>query len=234
LTMLKPLCMVIFINHSPLKSLMEEKRGDPSEAAFLKAQLRHETLSKIQALQQQGFYDDNDFYYLVKNFFKQYLGLTYECTIHELRTELKKIYLSEPVRQELDHILDHISFVEYVSDHHKPSETRDHLQAFQRIVEDLLEEESLSPITHFWQKLCLEDFFQHLKQRISPSKAEAQHQLEQLIPQLKKEIQEKNFETARKMYQQVMEVYNQLQEPEKAKYYQQISELYNILSTPIL
>ena len=33
---------------------MEEKRGDPSEAAFLKAQLRHETLSKIEALQQQA------------------------------------------------------------------------------------------------------------------------------------------------------------------------------------
>ena len=83
---------------------MEEKGGETSERALQRAQLREETLVTIQALTEQGIYDDKDLYYLVKNFFRRYLELSYEFTIEELRTELKKIYLGETTRKHLTDI----------------------------------------------------------------------------------------------------------------------------------
>ncbi len=212
---------------------MEEKKRDPLEALFLRAQLRQETLSKIEALLQQGFYDDSDFYYLVKNFFKQYLNLNYEFTVSELQIELKKIYLTETTRLQLDQVLDHISFVEYLSDKNKPSQVRSDLETFRQIVETLLDEENPSSINHFWEKLHLKSLFQKLTHFSIEPHPTLQLQIEELLPQLKKEIQEKNFESAKKVYQQLMTYYSALQETDKARYYQQINDMYGILSTPL-
>ncbi len=213
---------------------MEEKRGDPSEAAFLRLQLRQETLSKIEATHQQGFYEDSDFYNLVKNFFKQYLNLNYEFTVSELRIELKKIYLTETARQQLDAILDHIAAVEYLSDKSHPHETRRQLEVFQHIVENLLDQETPSSMVHFWEKLPLKNLFHNLSGHFSNHQTTTvQQKIEELLPRLKSEIQGKNFETARATYQQLMAYYGQLEEADKARYYQQINDLYNVLSTPV-
>ncbi|MEK6963054.1 MAG: hypothetical protein AABX70_01410 [Nanoarchaeota archaeon] len=212
---------------------MEEKRGDPSEAAFLRTQLRSETLSKMEAFHQQGFYDGGDFYYLVKNFFKQYLKLNYEFTIDELHTELKKIYLTETTRAQLDLILDHISSVECLSDKNQPSQVRADLDNFQQIVEALLDAENPSSITHFWEKLHLKNFFQKFTHPSTDSHQTLAQKIEELLPHLKKEIQDKNFESARNIYQQLMIYYGELEETDKARYYQQINDLYGILSTPL-
>lgn len=211
---------------------MQDKGGEDSEASLLKIQLREETLLKIRALQEQGFLEDKDLYYLVKNFFKQYLNLSYEFTTAELKTELKKIYFTDADREKLDQLLDYISVVEFLSETSREKRAQEYLTTFQQVVETIIAPEPSNVIRSALNKITLKDWCMYALEKLrfhSPPNDE-QSRIRILLTEIEQGLESKNFEIAGKNYQELVKIYDSLSEPEKARYYSRISSLYSILA----
>lgn len=110
------------------------KSGEPGARVALRKNIFRDT----NYLLSKGLITNNEVYYLVKNFLKNYLNLDYEFTKDELLEELKNIYLPYSIRADFFRFVDTIFLFEYSEVSYSDEELRVFLKEFQGYMDYLL------------------------------------------------------------------------------------------------
>lgn len=102
------------------------------------AQLRRETLRKIEFLKRKATINAKEVYDLIKDFFKGFLGKDYEFTIGELQKELKNVYISGSTRELINQILEAMRAIEYRNVNYGHEQLTVLLEALEEAVKQLV------------------------------------------------------------------------------------------------
>lgn len=96
------------------------------------------TKKKIDYLLSKHTVRDVDVYSVIKEFFKEYLGAKYEFTFHELKKELKRVYIEKTTKDRLFGILEEFSTIEYKDDEIPQEAIRKVLTEFDQILDAII------------------------------------------------------------------------------------------------
>jgi hypothetical protein len=213
---------------------MVEKRGEKESNVVNKFILKKAVEHKIKMISEKAFVSEREVYDLVRGFFKKYINIDYEFTADELMKELKKIYIPLELQERVAIILTKVSEMEHLSRPFTKEELILLLQDFQSLVNDLI-------TTHYEKK----SFFHKLGDGVNGS-VSGKHKelLDDTAPLSENEHSivkmnilldnarrwaDKDLESAKKAYQDLLVIYNTLEDDKKKSYYQPINELFAIL-----
>jgi hypothetical protein len=151
-----------------------EKRGDTGL-------FREVFLKRIRYLHSKRVIKEQEVYNLVRDFFKEFLDIDYEFTEAELQEELKKVFIEEHVRKDVDALLKEIFAIQYDENPLAEDKLRSLLASFRRIVFALIvERKKENPIKHLFKKI----FKQHHEERPPVFLQDKEEEMPQLAPKL--------------------------------------------------
>ncbi|MGV8169691.1 MAG: hypothetical protein ACP5N3_06590 [Candidatus Nanoarchaeia archaeon] len=135
------------------KASSSVKAKDNKKAkAISKKEILDDIIKKIDYYTSKNAVNDVDLYYLIKEFFKEFLDLNYEFSLDELLMELDKIYLDNSTRDHAVEFIEKVMIIEYADNSFSSEYIRELLREFSLL------SRSLAKITNpekpsFWKKL---------------------------------------------------------------------------------
>ncbi|MBC8494723.1 hypothetical protein H8D36_01055 [archaeon] len=206
-----------------------------------KVVIRRNILRDVKYLMSKGLISEEEVYYLVKGFLKNYLKLNYEFTKDELFEELKNIYLPYNIRTDFFKFIDHIFLFEYSHAHYSDEELKSFLNEFRSYVDYLLtpshekKETGAKILLRKWskrffaKKLVVKEVVKEKTplslQSLTP--VMANHiELNSLIEKVYYSLYNSDIDGASSLYKQAMTIYEGLSSEEKVIYYEPIITVY--------
>ncbi len=192
--------------------------------------LKEQALQRIDFLLSKKIVTEEELYYFVKEFFKQYLHLDYEFTYEELEEELNKIFIDEETREMLDKFLEEVSFIEFSDIKLSDKEIKDLLKTFALIIDMIIHEEL--PKDSEARRLIESLRKNNKKEEKLIENGEEKSSMELFNEELDKAIREmaNDVEKAKEYYLKALSIYNELLPlKDKKKVYPKLKELYESL-----
>ncbi|MBN2142707.1 hypothetical protein JW711_05255 [Candidatus Woesearchaeota archaeon] len=212
---------------------MAEKRGELESKVVNKSILKKAVAHKIRQISDKAFISEREVYDLIRGFFKKYINIDYEFTSAELMKELKKVYFPPELQERTDHVLERISEMEHVSRIFSKEELQNLLHEFKTLVDDMI-------ITHYEKR----SFFERMRDLFHSSLSSDHKSLLQERPLSENERtvvkmnilldnsrrwSEKDPSAAKRAYQEIIQIYDGLDEEKKKIYFKPVNELYTML-----
>ncbi|MFH1400461.1 MAG: hypothetical protein ABIH41_03000 [Nanoarchaeota archaeon] len=203
---------------------MAKKRGEQQL-------LREVTLKRIQYTVSKAIVSEVEVYRIVKDFFREYLDINYEYTHEEIRGELDKVYLEAPLRAAIHELLAHISKFEYSDVSVQDAELRRILRQFDGLVRRLIPSRAVK--RNVWDVLLrrsridsalVDDFTRTTVPE--PRKEQLQH----LLVRINSELANKDKDALKRLYTELLQLYDALEADEKQEYFVAINEVYEKLT----
>ncbi|MBN1792598.1 hypothetical protein JW826_02850 [Candidatus Woesearchaeota archaeon] len=213
---------------------MVEKRGDLESKVVNKLVLKKAVEHRIRQMSEKAFISEREVYDLIRGFFKKFIGIDYEFTADELASELKKVYMPEEMHERIRSLLDRISEMEHLSRAFSKDELVMILRDFKKLTDDMV-------VVHYEKK----SFFKRLADMFHGSVAQEHKKVLEADTSLGEEERTivkmnilldnsrrwsgKDIEASKKAYQDLLVLYDALDEERKKAYYAPVNELYNML-----
>jgi hypothetical protein len=124
----------------------------PKENPISKKLLLESIIKKIDYYTSKNSVSDIDLYYLIKDFFREFLNLKYEFSLDELSSELDKIYLDTTQREKALEFINKIKTIEYHDSSFSEEEIRKFIKEFSAITKLLIKNVD-NENANFWSKL---------------------------------------------------------------------------------
>ncbi|MFH1771037.1 MAG: hypothetical protein ABH828_05800 [archaeon] len=221
-----------------------------------RAVLRKNILRDIKYLQSKGLITNNEIYYLIKNFLKNYMNLNYEFTKDELLEELKNIYLPYRIRDDFFRFVDTIFMFEYSEVSYSDKELRDFLKEFEGYMEYLLVPSKEPAVKQGFFSSLRHKLIGYVEKSNKEKKGEVAEEKEPdtfiekeefpvevidsvkaahadingLIEKIYDSISNKDVESASAIYREALSLYNELTPEEKVNYYETLNEAYESIT----
>ncbi|MBC8500806.1 MAG: hypothetical protein ISS25_02005 [Nanoarchaeota archaeon] len=215
-----------------------------------KATLRRDVLRDINYLSTKGLISDNEVYYLIKNFLRNYLRLDYEFTKDELFEELKNVYLPYNIRSDFFKFIEKVFMFEYSQVSYSDEDLKTFLNEFKSYIDYLLvstQERSKrvgSVVFKRWKDRTLDYFRKFRKHDVKKddlqekevphlslevmSPVMANHvEINSLLEKIYYSLYNSDLTSATDLYQKVVSLYNTLPPEEKASYYEVLNSVYD-------
>jgi hypothetical protein len=214
---------------------MAEKRGEQESNVVNKLVLKRAVEHKIKLISEKTFVSEREVYDLVRGFFKKYINIDYEFTADELLCELKKVYMPSELHERVNSMLNRVSEMEHVSRAFTKEELLGILADFKSVVDALI-------VTHYEKH----GIFGKVKDSLNSTgkdhkkvldEASLLNENERVIVKMNvlldnaRRWSEKDLPAAKKAYQELLALYNSLDDERKKAYYQPVQELYAILQS---
>ena len=212
---------------------MVEKRGEADASIVNKLVLKKAVDHRIATITAKAFISEREVYELVRGFFKKYLGIDYEFTSEELVYELKKVYVAPEFQERIRLLLDRISEMEHLSRAFEKEELQSVLADFKSLVDGLIGAHYENK--GFFRKLG--DSFKGSAQdhRKMLNEATMLNENERIIVKMNMLLDNsrrwanKDVAAAKQAYDELLHLYNALDDERKTAYFKPINELYSIL-----
>jgi hypothetical protein len=218
--------------------MVEKKRGDEASSTTNKLILKKAAYKKVDHIMSKAFISEREVYDLIRSFFKKHLTIDYEFTHEELMRELKKVYLSPELQEKVRHLFEDVSEIEHTSKTYTREELERILENFRLVVDGLI-------VSHYQQE---RSFFKKLKDNIHKMFSRKHKKLlepdesvlsesERVIVKMNmlldnaKRWSDSNLERAMEAYQELISIYDTLDDAKKKAYYKPVQELYNMLNS---
>ena len=212
---------------------MAEKRGGEEAKVVNKLVLKRAVEHKIKVISEKAFISEREVYELIRSFFKKYINVDYEFTSEELFKELKKIYLPAELQEGITNLFAKVSEMEHLSRPFSKEELITVLTEFKAVVDGLIG-------SHYEQKGVigkLSDAFHSSGKDHKKVLDEATllNESERIIVKMNvlldnsRRWASRDIGAAKKAYQELLTLYNTLDEEKKASYFKPIEDLYAIL-----
>jgi hypothetical protein len=135
---------------------MDKKEGEKTsssakDAAAAKKLLLESLVKKADYYHTKGSITDNDLYYLVKDFFREFLDLKYEFSFEELLLEVDKTYMETEYREKTIAFVKKIEHIEYSNTSLSESELNSLINDFCSLSKGLLNMAEPKKVS-FWGK----------------------------------------------------------------------------------
>jgi hypothetical protein len=197
------------------------------------SKLRTDTLRRIDFIKHKAIIEFHEVYQVVREFFKEFLEKRYEFTMSELRSELKKVYISNSTRQDIARFFEELEGSEYASVHYPREDLVMLLEKFRQIVEQLVRVHTVSKT--FFERM--RSFF--LKEQDPQTiiaelpvveGADAYHvRIYTLIERCYIALDKHNLRGAKSAYDALLAEYNQLDGELQQQYFEIIEQTYHDL-----
>jgi hypothetical protein len=218
--------------------MVEKKRGDEASSTTNKLILKKAAYKKVDHIRSKAFISEREVYDLIRSFFKKHLTIDYEFTHEELMKELKKVYLSPELQEKVRHLFEDVSEIEHTSKTYTREELERILEDFRLVVDGLI-------VSHYQQE---RSFFKKLRDNIHKMFSCKHKKLlepdesvlsesERVIVKMNmlldnaKRWSDSNLERAMEAYQELISIYDILDDAKKKAYYKPVQELYNMLNS---
>ena len=212
---------------------MADKRGESDSGVVNRLVLKRAVEHKIRIILQKAFISEREVYELVRSFFKKFINIDYEFTSEELMGELKKIYLPAELRTRVYAVLVRISEMEHLSRTFSKEELTQLLTEFNALVGELIS-------AHYEKKGMLGKAKDAVHSTAKDHKAVLDdavllNENERVIVKMNilldnsRRWADKDLEAAKKAYQELLAIYDVLDEEKKAAYFRPINELFALL-----
>jgi hypothetical protein len=215
----------------------EKKRGEESSSTSNKLILKKAAYKKVDHIMSKAFISEREVYDLIRSFFKKHLTIDYEFTHEELMKELKKVYLSPDLQEKVKRLFGDVSEIEHTSKTYTREELEKILKDFREVVDGLI-------VSHYQQE---RSFFRKLKDNVHKMFSRKHRKLlepdesvlsenERIIVKMNmlldnaRRWSDSNIEKAMEAYQELLAIYNNLDESKKKAYYRPVQELYIMLN----
>ncbi|MGV8162159.1 MAG: hypothetical protein ACP5N2_02365 [Candidatus Nanoarchaeia archaeon] len=119
---------------------MVEKEGEKTSSkvkVIPKKVLLEAIIKKIDYYSSKNAVSDVDLYYLIKEFFAEFLDMNYEFSLDELIFELDKIYINNSLRNETAEFIEKVKIIEYADKSFSPEYVRELVRELSLIVRKL-------------------------------------------------------------------------------------------------
>jgi hypothetical protein len=217
---------------------MVEDRGEDSSRAINRMALKKAAIRKVDRILSKPYISEREVYDTIRGFFKKHLGVDYEFTHKEIMDELKKVYLTTELKKRVETLLIKISEFEHTTKEYSKEELVSLLADFRTLVDEMIVVHYDNHKTPFAKII---DFFHHLfpgKHHDILDEEEdiaLEHQrhivkMNMLLDNSKRQA-ETDIKKAKDTYQELMQVYNSLDEEKKNAYYKPVNELYAIIKS---
>jgi len=123
------------VSREEVRKRMQALRDEQARRKRLVA-LRKDSLRRATYLRAKLVIDPHEVYALVKEFFKGFIGKSYEFTVPQLREELRHIYLSHQVRADVQTLLEVLHQLEYANISMSREQLMAMLDLFARVVQE--------------------------------------------------------------------------------------------------
>lgn len=197
--------------------------------------LKSKTKDKIKYAKSMNKIDQKEVYNLIKDFFKEWLNLDYECTHEELIDELEKTYLESNFHKRVINFIKSIGIIEYTDKEFSQEELEKQLEELDELLNILVKGE----VTH--DEGFLKKIFSHKKnaEELEEDVVEKEKILGEEIDEGKlnetiKEIEdvvEENVDKAKGKYVEAMKYYEKLSSEKQKKYYPRLNDLYKKINS---
>jgi hypothetical protein len=221
---------------------MAEKRGEEaSSSASINANkliLKKAAHRRAEQIRSKAFISSKEVYDLVRSFFKKHLDIDYEFTHDELMKELRKVYLSPELHGKVNGLFRKVSEIEHSDKNFTREELEELLVEFKDIVDAMI-------VSHYEQD---KSFFKRLKDSVHKMFSKEHRKIlqpddsvlsehERVIVKMNmlldnaKRMLDTNLEKSKKDYQELLAIYETLDEPKKKAYFGPINELYQMIQS---
>ena len=212
---------------------MVEKRGEQESVLANKLVLKRAVEHKVRIISEKAFISEREVYDLVRSFFKKYLNVDYEFTSDELMREMKKVYLPAELQQRARMIIDRVSEMEHLSRTFSKEELTHILTEFRALVEALIS-------SHYENKSFVGKVRDALHGSTQDSKGLLDettllNENERIIVRMNMLLDnarrwaDKDLAAAKKAYQDLLVLYNALDDEKKNAYFKPVNELFALL-----
>ncbi len=123
------------VSREEVRHRMQALRDEQARRKRLLA-LRKDSLRRAAYLRAKLVIDPHEVYALVKEFFKGFIGKSYEFTVPQLREELRHIYLSHEVRSDVQALLEVLHQLEYANIAMSREQLVAMIDLFKRVVQE--------------------------------------------------------------------------------------------------
>jgi|GEM_PF-3751661 hypothetical protein len=235
------------------KGFLKKNRRNKAEETNPKKIIYESTKKKIDYVLSKSEIKEEEVYELVKGFFKEYLKLDYEFTNQELMEELKKVYLEKELLDQLEDFLKKMALIESFDNNFSPAELRKMLTRFDGMIKELIgpieEQKKKSLFGGMLESLKnkkkakksqIEQKEEKLREKVkeesktgsapSMSAASCQKKIRELLKLIKRKIRARQWDEAKKIYMDLLNVYENADKVTKHKYYDLIYNLYSKLA----
>ncbi|MBN2459027.1 hypothetical protein JXB28_01980 [Candidatus Woesearchaeota archaeon] len=221
---------------------MAEKRGEESSSTSSasananKMILKKAAHRRAEQIKSKAFISPKEVYDLVRGFFKKHLDIDYEFTHDELMKELRKVYLSPELHGKVNGLFRDVSEIEHTNKEFTREELEQLLLEFKDIVDALIvshyeqEKSLLKRMKHSFHKMFSKE---HRKMLQPDDSVLSEHEriivkMNMLLDNAKRML-DTNLDKSKKDYQELLTIYETLDEPKKKAYFSPINELYNMI-----
>ncbi|MGE0793006.1 MAG: hypothetical protein AB7V77_02365 [Candidatus Woesearchaeota archaeon] len=198
---------------------MQLKTGE-SDSEVNYSLLKKAIKQRISYLKSKPSISEREVYFLFKDFFKELLNINYEFTHEELISEIEKTYLDYDLHEKIIKFIKKIGKIEYSNNSYASQELINLLNELDKLIDILLSSEHKHKIkTHLiFDKKIYEKFEKSNDSYIKEKFERIQYYLTI-----------KDVENAKKIYKELLEEYNKLEEKNKKQYYEFIQEIYKTI-----
>ncbi len=210
-----------------------ENKEDESKVSIVS--LKSKTKDKIRYAKSMNKIDQKEVYNLIKDFFKEWLNLDYECTHEELIDELEKTYLESNFHKRVINFIKSIGIIEYTDKEFSQDELNKQLEELDELLDILVKGE----VTH--DESFLKKIFSHkknseeLQKEIFEKEKILSNELDEgTLNEKIKEIEnvvEENVDKAKEKYVKAMKYYEKLSSEKQKKYYPKLNDLYKKINS---
>jgi hypothetical protein len=230
--------------------MVEEKSGEESGKALLKK----DTSKKIKYFLSKRVIKDNDVYYLLKDFLREYTGVDYHFTHQEIITELKNVYVPAGIRKDFFDLIDEVFSFEYIKKDYSDKELRGFLERFEKYLDELIvihkrEIPRSEKFRAFIENIFLRKNKKELKKElvdeeepvelmsveeklpVIEGKNKFEIQFKTVMEQMYYSLDNDDAETAKNHYYELINLYNTLSSKDKQVYYEKLNFAYKDLTS---
>lgn len=218
---------------------MVEKRGEqtnPSPNPVNKLILKKAAHRRAEQIRSKAFISPKEVYDLVRSFFKKHLEIDYEFTHDELMKELRKVYLSPDLQEKVNNLFRKVSEIEHTNKNFTREELEALLLEFKEIVDAMI-------VSHYEQEKSLFKKLKHSIHNLFSKKHKtmlqpddsilSEHErtivkMNMLLDNAKRML-DTNLEKSKKDYQELLSIYETLDDVKKKAYFPPINELYHMI-----
>jgi len=212
---------------------MVEKRGDPDSGVVNKLVLKRAVEHKIRLIAQKAFISEREAYDLIRGFFKKFINIDYEFTSEELTAELRKVYLPAELHASINSILSRVSEMEHLSRSFSKDELVQLLADFQVLVDALIsshyEKHGLLGRAKDTVHSTGKDHKNVLDESTLLNENERVVVKMNILLDNGRRWANKDIEAAKRAYQELLVIYDSLDDEKKAAYFRPVNELFALL-----
>jgi len=218
--------------------MAEQKRGEETSSIANKLILKKAVNKRIDNILKKAFISEKEVYDLVRSFFKKHLSIDYEFTREELMKELKKIYLSPDMQDDVRQLFDDIGAIEHSSKAFSREELARLLEDFRKVVDGLI-------VSHYQQEKSfikklrdnIHNAFSGKHKTILEADDSVLREDERSVVKMNmllddaKRLSDVDIAKAKEIYKDLITIYNSLDQAKKKAYYEPVQQLYRMIKT---